>query len=176
MENSIIIKNSELPTIKEWIDSNNKDKLKFNLLYRASLHGDRAADFHRLCDNKGPTLSVIEATNGRRFGGFTKLNWDQSQNYKQNDTDAFIFSLDFMRKYIGNGNENHIYCNSTKLITFGSGHDISIADYIGGTGSYSNFPYTYGVDEKFEGRSQLYLSGGYNFIVKDIEVFSVNKY
>ena len=41
------------------------------LLYRGSRDGLNISDFHRNCDRKGPTLTVIEDKNGCIFGGFT---------------------------------------------------------------------------------------------------------
>ena len=45
-----------------------------SLLYLASADGKTAKDFHRCCDNKGPTLVVIES--GKYvFGGYTSKSW-----------------------------------------------------------------------------------------------------
>jgi hypothetical protein len=46
------------------------------LCYRASRDGWSVADFHRLCDGKGPTLVVAkEETKGYIFGGYTTMAW-----------------------------------------------------------------------------------------------------
>ena len=45
------------------------------LLYRGSKDGWAAADFHRLCDNKGPTVTLVKSSAGRISGGFTTLSW-----------------------------------------------------------------------------------------------------
>ena len=50
------------------------DKCKWNLCYRASRDGWGAQDFHRFCDNKGPTVVLIKVNN-YIFGGFTDQNW-----------------------------------------------------------------------------------------------------
>jgi hypothetical protein len=55
--------------------------------------GFTAAKFHSLCDNKGPTLTLIKTVAGHTFGGFTTINWDTSGSYK-NDTQSFLFSVD----------------------------------------------------------------------------------
>lgn len=55
--------------------------------------GGLADDFHRLCDNKGPTLVVAkEATKGYIFGGYTTVPWSSAGGGK-NDTHAFLFSI-----------------------------------------------------------------------------------
>ncbi len=51
-------------------------------LYQATDHGFTADKFHSLCDNKGPTLTLIKTVAGHTFGGFTTVSWDKSINYK----------------------------------------------------------------------------------------------
>ncbi len=43
------------------------------LQYRASRDGWNASDYHRFCDDKGPTLTLIMTTNNVLCGGFLKL-------------------------------------------------------------------------------------------------------
>ena len=45
------------------------------LLYRGSKDGWAHADFHRLCDNKGPTVTLVKSSAGRISGGFTTVSW-----------------------------------------------------------------------------------------------------
>ena len=81
-----------------------------------------------MCDNKGPTLSLIKTTAGHTFGGYTTISWDSSGNYK-NDTQSFLFSVDKQIKYpIINNYGNAIYCYSSYGPTFGGGHDLHVAD------------------------------------------------
>ena len=51
------------------------EKCKWNLCYRASRDGWSGQDFHRLCDNKGPTVVLIKA-NDCIFGGYTDQHWE----------------------------------------------------------------------------------------------------
>ena len=44
----------------------------FELLYRGSLHGFKGSDFHSKCDNNPKTLTIIKATTGNIFGGYTE--------------------------------------------------------------------------------------------------------
>ncbi|XP_044181816.1 uncharacterized protein LOC114952365 [Acropora millepora] len=62
------------------------------LCWRASLHGWAAKTFHSLCDNKGPTVTIVKDTNNSIFGGYTSISW-QSLNQDKNDPKAFLFSL-----------------------------------------------------------------------------------
>jgi uncharacterized coiled-coil protein SlyX len=93
---SKIVKKEDIELIKKWIDEDNFNKVDFKLLYRATLHGKEAKDFHRRCDKKGSTITFIKTDNSRVFGGFTNLHWEsrKSVTYKANDGQAFIFSID----------------------------------------------------------------------------------
>ena len=69
-------------------------------LYRATDQdvGFTAAKFHSLCDNKGPTLTLIKTVAGHTFGGYTRVNWDSNSNSKA-DYHSFLFSVDKKSKY-----------------------------------------------------------------------------
>ena len=56
--------------LEKWLG----EKCKWNLCYRASRDGWSAQDFHRHCDNKGPTVVLVKANNCI-FGGYTDQNW-----------------------------------------------------------------------------------------------------
>ncbi len=47
---------------------------KTTKLYRGSEDGFMGEDFHRLCDEKGPTLSLYKFE-GQCIGGFTNAKW-----------------------------------------------------------------------------------------------------
>ena len=65
-----------------------------------SENGYESKDFHRYCDNKGPTLIIIKTTNNKIFGGFTPLNWGKEYTKLYDDKNqTFIFSLNLMKKY-----------------------------------------------------------------------------
>ena len=72
--------------------------------------GETFKIFHELCDNKGPTLTLIKLKNGEIIGGFTPISWDCSSNWK-NDINSFIFSLTQNKKFMKNNNLMSIYCN-----------------------------------------------------------------
>ncbi len=72
----------------------------FSLLWRGSRDGFEASTFHRLCDGKGKTLTVIKNTDGFIFGGFTSVPWstpteEELVHYSLSKADrtAFVFSL-----------------------------------------------------------------------------------
>ena len=73
-----------------------------------SRDGFSPKDFHRLCDNKGPTLTLVETTDGYKFGGYTPINWDNSGEKFEDET--FIFSLNKMKKYNRKNNSRSLKC------------------------------------------------------------------
>jgi hypothetical protein len=57
-----------------WLDEYN---FQWRLCYRASLDKAGATAFHSKCDNKGPTVVLVQV--GRFiFGGFTDKNWSEA--------------------------------------------------------------------------------------------------
>ena len=82
--------------------SNYENKFQFSLinLFDSSINGDKAYDFHAKCDFKYNTISLIETTNGHRFGGFTSECFESPNDYfDKKDNLSFVFSLDKMRIY-----------------------------------------------------------------------------
>jgi hypothetical protein len=95
---------------------------KCELIYRASLHGFKASEFHKKCDGASKTLTIIKSSNSNIFGGYTEAQWDSSGQIKS-DLAAFIFSLENKENNplkISIKNQNKaIYCNPKFGPTFG---------------------------------------------------------
>ena len=68
------------------------DGQKCQLLYRATRDGFGSADFHRKCDDKPNTLTIIKATNSTIFGGLTSESWSSCEKFKS-DFNDHVFSL-----------------------------------------------------------------------------------
>jgi hypothetical protein len=95
--NDIKKQNAIINWIKEKINTN---LIKFELIFKMSENGTKSDDFHKKCDNKGPTLILIKTTKNQTFGGFTPLNWNNHQGYCfDKSKKTFIFSLDLMKVY-----------------------------------------------------------------------------
>ena len=72
--------------IINWIkQKTNKKKIKFEKIFVMSVNGSSSQDFHKYCDNKGPTLTIIKTTKNRIFGGFTPLNWETGEDEEFNN-------------------------------------------------------------------------------------------
>jgi len=102
----------------------------FSLLWRGSRDGFDAAAFHRLCDGKANTVTVIKNTNGFIFGGFTSISWSSLSGYKEDST-AFLFSLtnpsNTPLKLKANLPQNAVNHHSGVGPTFGSGYDLHVS-------------------------------------------------
>ena len=93
--------------LKNWVNPNKK--ISFKLLYRMSRDGDSIKTFHKLCDNKGPTISLYLLNDGNIVGGYTPINWDTSGGWKADDE---IFNINKNLKCIKNkSNTRSIFCH-----------------------------------------------------------------
>ncbi|KAF2077889.1 hypothetical protein CYY_000767 [Polysphondylium violaceum] len=150
-------------TINDWIDHSKIHK--FTLLYRASENDFNAVMFHTKCDYKGPTITIIETTDGYVFGGYNSQDW-KSKNTYYGDNKCFIFTL-----------RNRHDFKPTKYITT---MDNCIGDYsslgpiftdiniYGKENSYQDFPLKFN-DTTFKGKSTL--TPFKDFIIKEYEVY-----
>ena len=110
INNDIDKQNIIIKWIKEKI---NKTSIKFELIFKMSEYGPDPLNFHKTCDNKGPTLVLVKTKNNKIFGGFTPLNWKNSGRYIcDNSNQTFIFSLNLMKKYDMINNKRAIFCDS----------------------------------------------------------------
>ena len=82
--------------LNNWI--NPSKSLKFELIFTASINGDSAKDFHKHCDGKGPTVTIVKGENGHIFGGYVTVPFS-SDGKSHYDNKAFLFSLTNMKKF-----------------------------------------------------------------------------
>ena len=165
---SHILKIYEINLIEKGVQKNLKKKInKYTLLFRASKEGYRASNFHSKCDGKSNTVTLVETTTGRRFGGFTDAQWDQSSSYKTG-SNGFLFSLDNNEIYYNKNNQYNIYCNSSYGPTFGGGNDFYISDSCNSSNCSDNSGHSYETNGKKNA-----LAGSSSFLVRDYEVFQL---
>jgi hypothetical protein len=92
--------------------------LTLTLLYSGKLHGWEMSKFHELCDEKGPTITVMKSKAGRVFGGFTMQSWHSDSRFKA-DERAFIYSIDREEIYRVLDTQRAIWCYSSCGPCFG---------------------------------------------------------
>ena len=179
MDSVIIDDNDKVVKLKKLCDFESNTKWK--LLYRASLDGFSAGNFHSKCDNKQNTLTIIKTTENYVFGGYTSAAWNQQYSYNS-DSSAFIFSLvnkentPLKMDIKPNNHGEAMYSHSSYGPTFG-GHDFQISDSSNNNeNSFSNLGHSYKFDKFTHGSNEAknFLAGSYNFQVAEIEVFQKN--
>ena len=167
INSSTIVTEEEVKLLKNWINPN--ENINLELLYRASRDGDEVRTFHRLCDEKGPTLVVVKNSFNSRYGGYTSIPWSSVEGYQSDDT-AFIFSLDAKKKYpIANAN-GAVYHHAGYGPTFGRAHDFYLCHLCLHQGnSYCKAGYDYNACFK-EMTNEIN-----SFLISDYEVYLVKK-
>ena len=144
----------------------------YTLLYRGSRDGPIASAFHRKCDNKGPTLTIIESTKGQRFGGYTDADWKSDEKYATSKN-SFLFSLDFNEKYpVKSGHEQYaIKSLKGEGPCFGGGHDLRLSADFKIEESTGYIGFSYEVKNKYA--KDVY--GDTAFYVREIEVYGMSE-
>ena len=163
-------------TILEWINPK-----RLELIYRGTRDGTKPENFHNLCDNKGPTVTLFKNEKGNIFGGYASISWTSNGGYKS-APDSFIFTLTNIHntkptKFPSKNDNNEVYHDFSYGPYFGGGRDFGIGGDFANNNFYTNFPYTY-PDILRKGRS--IFTGDINndnkyFKVLEIEVFKIQK-
>ncbi|KAF2071432.1 hypothetical protein CYY_007256 [Polysphondylium violaceum] len=172
---SSIIEYSSFKIINDWIDDGKT--MDFELLYKASGDDFSIPSFHLACDCKGPTITLIETTDGDVFGGYNSQSWN-SDSIQYGDDKCFLFTLVNKHgikptKYLPNLiHQTYVAGFPFGGPMFGSGYDkesgsIDWDIVIGPCGSYQSFPRTY-IDTTGKGKSTLTPTS--SFTIKTIEI------
>ena len=74
---SSTILNDDIDLAQQLVQWMEDEKFGWQLCYRASDDGWRAEDFHRKCDDVGPTVTLVNCKSNI-FGGYTDQNWKPS--------------------------------------------------------------------------------------------------
>ena len=159
--------------IKNWIEETfNKKEIKFELIFKMSENGTNSEDFHKYCDNKGPTLTLVKTTKNKIFGGFTSLNWSTEGGFLKDLSNlTFIFSLNLKKKYnMINKNSYAIYCSKECGPSFGN-VDFGLRENMETGDTYAN------LKSNFLSDNNLELTGGKGkkdiFEIDELEVYKV---
>jgi hypothetical protein len=166
---------------------------RFNLLSRSSHDVFTVKEFHRRCDRRMNTLTLIADTEGNVFGCFTPVKWEsrkwngksgEESNTRKSDNNlrSFLFTLNNPhgippRKFVLKAERKQyaMYCNSTRCAVLGSGCDILVSDNCNtNRESYTKIgtrwsTTTYENDTTFED----FFTAAKKFTVKEIEVFEI---
>jgi hypothetical protein len=156
-----------------------KRNQRWKLIYKATRDGFGSSDFHRCCDDQGPTMTVIRSKEGGYlFGGYTSVSWKATQDYVVDNNGPFLFTLTNPHripptKYSFRKVEYSIYTNNVYGPSFGHGHDLHVCDNSQTKAdSYCNFPCNY-IDTTNRGNATF--TGCMNFQTSDIEVYRLRQ-
>ena len=97
-ESNIIKDKDEYELIENRLKlTGNYGNIRYKLLYRASIDGDKAKTFHEKCNGIKGTLCLVKTKDNIKFGGYTEALWD-GNGFKK-DEKAFCFSLNLKKIY-----------------------------------------------------------------------------
>lgn len=168
LNQSLIINNKEEELLISNMISCVNSKIKsYKLIFRATIDGDSARDFHLKCDNCNNLIILVKTTQGIRFGGYTSMKFGGSSHLKF-DNDAFLFSLENQKVFRINSNQYAIYCypNSGPCFSYGSLYiPNNFFKNLGRVGTIES-PYNFSYDFELN-------NGKEYFYVKELEVFQV---
>ena len=170
IHSKIFKSNKEIFFLFNHIENSLNKKIKnMELIYRCSKDGDNSKRFHSLCDGKENTITIVTTSVGKRFGGFTKAEWNSFGNYSE-DENAFLFSFEYNEFYpIKKDQKGYaIYCHKNYGPAFGKGPDFYIS-----SNCRNNSSHTIQLSYDYRGRTYT-LVGTQKFGVIDYEVYQIN--
>ena len=149
---------------------------KFTLLYVGSQHEFKSRMFHELCDNRGPTISVVRTEFNHTFGFYTSVAWESSGNYKLiPNARTFMFKLlseEQITKLDQKGDSADVFHYSSRMCA--TNHSILIndnANQVQNIGVFSTRQFQ--VPEGLTIDNKTFLGGAQQFKISEIEVYLV---
>lgn len=133
---SVLISEAEANQINSWVGT--PQDQAWTLCYRRSDDGPSASTFHNKCNDKGPTVTVITLSTGKKIGGYAAASW-AGQGYRGNSTN-FLFSLTNNYKHSWYRYGYYQYNHNGYGPTWGGGHDF-YTNLL--SSSYCNIGYSY---------------------------------
>jgi len=169
IESNIIDNDDFVKYIINWVNPNKISKTK--LLYSLSRNGDKIYKFHKLCNNKGNTLTLFHIEDGNKVGIYTNISWDCNSDYKK-DNETFLFNLNKNKKFTNKKNK--------KLRGFCPDYGPFVEDF-GCKTSMDRISYCYNsINSYFEDTYDLLpvKYGNENYYItynlEEVEVFEIN--
>ncbi len=168
---TLIMTDSERQTLRRFLGEGKAKEPELKLLYRGSRDGFDPADFHRLCDDKGPTVTVVQTPEGAVFGGFAAASWRSLTGYVS-VPGCFLFTLRSSRNlppqtFALTNMQKAMYCHRNGGPIWGD--DLFVAPKANAhSKSYSNLGTAYALPA---GCTSDLLAGAKNFTLCQVEVF-----
>ena len=162
-----LLNNEQFELLNSWLP---KKKYTTTLLYKLTRDGNKSSIFHKLCDNKGITIIFIKTSKNFLFGGYTELDWDSKNGWKD-DQSTFIFSFNLKKKYLKKNSNLSIYCSLNYGPCFGYCGNLSNIQ-IGE--NLSEGTIEFGLYSSFFIKDNYDINGGENkFDVDELEIYNI---
>src|SRR5215204_5102028 len=153
---------------------------------KTSGDGKTAANFHAAADGKSRTITVLRVQfNGQQYliGGYNPQSWSSINNYNlpaDSARSAFIFNLssNFVQRQKLSAETNGLngqyqtYNHSGYGPTFGSGHDLGVADINLQSGNASNV--SYGTTTNSNNILNINVANAATLQIIGLEVFTIS--
>ena len=154
--------------VEEGIKKNfNKGVKDRKILFKASRDGFNSSDFHKKCDGKDYTVTLILSKDRRLFGGFTDNSWDSISGSKEGNK-SFLFSIDNNKVYYNKNYKKNIFCSKYYGPIFG------LNDLVISNDCNNNFESYDSSGEAYDTEGKKYALAGYeNFSVIDYVVYHI---
>ena len=120
---SKIVTKFEMIKIQNWLNDSFKKINKYELIYRATQHGDSNSILFQKCKNNANLLWIMKnKSNNNIFGCVNSIPIKSDGSYSK-DMKCFLFSLNKNKKYSPNLQiEKNLYHCSSHVIEFGDGN------------------------------------------------------
>ncbi|XP_052106162.1 interferon-induced protein 44-like [Mytilus californianus] len=173
---AVEFKKRDQTRMNQWLGGNKR----YTCLFKASRDGCNSTTFHNLCNNKGPTVTIMYNTNNSVYGAYTSVSWASTEGWRV-DGHAFLFRLyqsgNWKPVKLPVKNTNYsTYDVSSYGPTFGGGHDLpTFNSTINPSSGYFQFNIaagTFGHSYSTNGETLESITNG-NRNMRDIEVYLV---
>ena len=156
-----------------------KIHIRLQRIYSGKINRFECDRFHDLCDNKGPTIVLIENTLEFIFGGYSSISWETSEYSgtfmaSKDDEHAFLFQLHpksviFHQHHWNEGNRAVFHSQrniGSHMLAFGGGYDLLIT--VNGDKNTNNSvsKHTFDMTDEYE------IAGDKHFMIKNMEIFT----
>ncbi|XP_062580368.1 uncharacterized protein LOC134242299, partial [Saccostrea cucullata] len=168
-----LLKNKDRRQLSEWIGR----ACNLVLLYKVSRDGGSAEKFHKLCDNKGPTVSVFYNKDNNVYGGYLSETWGASNGWCT-DQNAFLFKLYSVgdwkpQKFLSTGKSaNHFKSTNHGPWFYNLGSFSTTVSKYNGYYTMSTTDYFSGSHFHMDGETAQSIANGHNNLT-DMEVYIV---
>lgn len=146
---------------------------KWRFLFSSQIHGESFSTFIGRIMDQGPTVIIVEDTNGWIFGGYATDSWSLNPNFTGNDN-SFLFSLrPKMRCFPATSYNDHYQYLNLHQQTMPNG--LGIGGQFGYWGLWLDSEY--GLGECSETcttyKNYIQLAGSKKFKIRNVEVWGV---